>query len=274
MGGDEIKEFVSNLAVKHHVSASTQNQALQAILYLYKNILKKDVGWIEDIKKAARVRRLPVVLNKHEVKEVFINLDGRMLLISKLLYGSGMRLGECLKMRVQDLDLELRTITVRNGKGDKDRVTILPDQLVEEMRRQVNKVKKLHRSDLQKGDVEVTLPNALQRKYPNAGKEFSWQYIFPAKSVDHNSEKKTKYRVHLHHTTFQKEFKKAVRKADLGKPASPHTLRHSFATHLLQNGYDIRTVQELLGHKSVKTTMIYTHVLNRGIGVRSPLDTG
>ena len=274
MGADEIKEYINYLAVSKKVSSSTQNQALQGILFLYKNILKKDVGWIDDIKKVSRVKHLPVVLNKEEINKILEYLDGIVLLVSKLLYGSGMRLGECLKIRVQDLDLELRTITVRDGKGEKDRITILPDKLIETLNRQINKVKNLHKLDLQKGNVEVPMPYALHKKYPNAGKEIGWQYLFPAKSLVYNPELKKYFRVHLHPSTYQKEFKKSVRKAEIIKQATPHTLRHSFATHLLQNGYDIRTVQELLGHNSVKTTMIYTHVLNRGIGVRSPLDIG
>lgn len=274
MGEEEIKKFVNYLAVKERVSSSTQNQALQAILFLYKNILNKEIGWIENIKKATRVKHLPVVLNKEEVKDIFNNLEGIVLLISKLLYGSGMRLGECIKTRIKDLDLDLKTITVRDGKGEKDRITILPDKLSDPIEKQIQKVKKLHKIDVQKGNIEAPLPYALSKKYPNAGKEIGWQYLFPAKSLVYNPEIKKYFRVHLHQSSYQKEFKKAVRKAEIIKQATPHTLRHSFATHLLQNGYDIRTVQELLGHNSVRTTMIYTHVLNRGIGVRSPLDTG
>ncbi len=272
LGAEEIKNFISHLANNARVSSSTQNQALQAILFLYKNIVKKDVGWIDEIKFAYRKKHLPVVLNKQEVNEIFKNLNGIPLLISKILYGSGMRLGECIKLRLNDIDLELKTITVRDGKGEKDRLTILPDKLITEMEHHIKKINKLFRLDVVKKNVVVPLPYALSRKYPNAGKELAWQYIFPAKSLVYNTDEKKYYRVHLHPSTFQKEFKNAVRKSGIAKQASPHTLRHSFATHLLQNGYDIRTVQELLGHNSVKTTMIYTHVLNRGIGVRSPLD--
>ncbi len=272
MGEEEIKKFINYLAVERHVSASTQNQALNGILYLYKNILKKEIGWINDIKYAQRKRHLPVVLTKDEVNKIFENLTGIPLLISKLLYGSGMRLNECLGIRVLDIDLDYKIITVRNGKGEKDRVTILPDKLIIEIKKHLNRVRNLYSGDIKRGKVEVPLPYALDKKYPNAGKEFNWQYIFPAKSLVYNKEEKKLYRVHLHESTFQKLFKEAVIKAKVTKQASPHTLRHSFATHLLQNGYDIRTVQELLGHHSVKTTQIYTHVLNRGIGVRSPLD--
>ncbi len=272
MGADEIKKFINYLAVERHVSASTQNQALNGILYLYKNILEKDIGWIDDIRYAQRKKHLPVVLTKDEVNKIFSNLNGVALLISKLFYGSGMRLNECLTIRVQDIDLEYKVITVRDGKGEKDRITILPEKVIVELRGHLSKVRNLYNKDIKKGNIEVPLPYALNKKYPNASKEFNWQYIFPAKSPVYNKEEKKLYRVHLHESTFQKLFRAAVLKGKVTKQASPHTLRHSFATHLLQNGYDIRTVQELLGHHSVKTTMIYTHVLNRGIGVRSPLD--
>ena len=272
MGAEEIKAFINNLATNHHVSSATQNQALQGILYLYKNILNKDVGWIEEIKFAHRKKHLPVVLTKEEVKKIFENLDGITLMISKLLYGSGLRLGECLSLRVKDVDVELRTISVLDGKGEKDRITVLPEKLITELKTHINKVRNLYKKDFPAKNIEAPLPYALAKKYPNAGRELAWQYIFPAKNPVYNTELKKYFRVHLHPSTFQKEFKTAVRKSGVAKQASPHTLRHSFATHLLQNGYDIRTVQELLGHNSVKTTMIYTHVLNRGIGVRSPLD--
>jgi len=272
LGSEEIKNFINHLANNNKVSSSTQNQALQAILYLYKNLLNKDIGWIEDIKFTQRKKHLPTVLNKQEVKDIFNNLAGVTLLIAKLIYGSGMRLGECLKLRLKDIDIELRILTVRDAKGEKDRITILPDSLLEEIKKHITKVKNLYKIDQAKGNIVVALPYALSKKYPNANKELAWQYLFPTKSLVYVKEEKLKYRVHLHPSTFQKEFKKAARKSGVIKQASPHTLRHSFATHLLQNGYDIRTVQELLGHNSVKTTMIYTHVLNRGIGVRSPLD--
>ncbi len=272
LGAEEIRIYLNYLAVNKKVSASTQNQALQGILFLYKNILKKDVGWIDEIKFAHRKKHLPVVLTKDEVKEIFKHLDGVNQLISKLLYGSGMRLGECLSLRVKDLDLDLKTITIKDGKGEKDRMTVLPESLIADLKNHLIKVKNLYKNDRTKNNIVVPLPNALDKKYPNAAKELAWQYIFPAKSLVFDNEQKKYFRVHLHPSTFQKEFKNAVRKAEIPKQASPHTLRHSFATQLLQNGYDIRTVQELLGHNSVKTTMIYTHVLNKGIGVRSPLD--
>jgi len=251
MGAEEIKAFINNLATNHHVSSATQNQALQGVLFLYKNILKKDVGWIDEIKFTQRKKHLPVVMNKDEVNRIFQNLKGIGLLVSKLIYGSGMRLGECLSLRVNDLDLELKTITVRDGKGEKDRITVLPEKIVAELKIHLHKVKNLYKKDFIKNNIYVPLPYALERKYPNAGREFAWQYVFPAKSLVYNKEEKKYYRVHLHTSTFQKEFKNAVRKAEIPKQASPHTLRHSFATHLLQNGYDIRTVQELLGHNSI-----------------------
>lgn len=272
LGKDEIRNFINYLSIERHVSASTQNQALQGILYLYKNVINKEIGWIDEISHAERKKHLPVVLTKYEVNKVFEYLNGIPLLISMLLYGSGLRLGECLKIRIQDIDLEYRTIVVRNGKGEKDRITVLPDKLIQELKTHINRVRNLYNIDMKKGNVLVKLPYALDKKYPNAGKEFCWQYLFPAKSLVYSEEEGKNYRVHLHQSTFQKIFKEAVRKADVTKQASPHTLRHSFATHLLHAGYDIRTIQELLGHHSVRTTMVYTHILNRGIGIRSPLD--
>ncbi|MFA7420735.1 MAG: integron integrase [Melioribacteraceae bacterium] len=272
LGSEHIKNFLNYLAVNRHVSASTQNQALNGVLYLYKNLLKKDVGWIDDIRFAQRKKHLPVVLTKEEVKKIFAYMEGIPLLISKVLYGGGLRLNECLKIRLQDIDLDYRTLTVRDGKGGKDRITILPDSIIIELKDHIRKARNLYARDTKRGNVEVTLPNALNVKYPNACRDFNWQYLFPAKSLVYLEADKKYIRVHLHESTYQKLFKEAVRKAEIMKPATPHTLRHSFATHLLQAGYDIRTVQELLGHSSVKTTMIYTHVLNRGIGVRSPLD--
>jgi integron integrase len=272
MGKNEIKNFIDYLAITRKVAASTQNQALNAILFLYKAVLKKEIGWIDEIRYAYKKKSLPVVLSKQEIKLIFAGLDGIFLLIAKLLYGSGMRLSECLSMRVKDIDFEYRTISVRDGKGERDRVTILPDSIITELNKHFQKVKNLHKQDLKHGKIEVPLPYALKRKYPGVESELAWQYVFPAKTLVYSEEEKVSQRVHMHPSTFQKEFKKAVRKAGVLKAASPHTLRHSFATHLLHSGYDIRTVQELLGHKSVKTTMIYTHVLNRGISVRSPLD--
>lgn len=272
MGCEEIKIFLDNLVTNHHVSSSTQNQALQGILFLYKNILNKDVGWIEDIKRSTRVKHLPVVLSKKEVAKVFEHFSGTNKIIVSLLYGSGLRLSEALKIRVKDIDFDYKQIIVRDGKGEKDRHTILPDSIIPELKLHLNKVYLQHKNDLKKGNGETILPYSLKRKYPNAGKEFGWQYAFPADKFIKDKESGLVLRWHIHESTIQRTVKEAVKKSGITKTASPHTFRHSFATHLLENGYDIRTIQELLGHNSVKTTMIYTHVLNRGMGVKSPLD--
>ena len=272
MGAEEIKSFVDNLVTNHHVSSATQNQALQGILFLYKNILNKDVGWIENIKRSSRVKHLPVVLSKKEVEKVFKNLDGTNKIIVSLLYGSGLRLSESLKLRIKDIDFDYKQILVRDGKGEKDRHTILPDSVIPDLKKHLNGVYLKHKEDLKKGKGETTLPYALKKKYPNAGKEFGWQYAFPADKFIKDKDSGLVLRWHIHESTIQRAVKEAVKKAGITRPASPHTFRHSFATHLLENGYDIRTIQELLGHNSIKTTMIYTHVLNRGLGVKSPLD--
>lgn len=272
LGPVEIKNYLNFLAEKKNVSASTQNQALQAILFLYKNILKKDVGWIEQIKFANRKKHLPVVLSKKEVAKVFNNLEGINKIIVSLLYGSGLRLSEALKLRIKDIDFDYKQIIVRDGKGEKDRHTILPDSVITDLKNHLNRVYLKHKDDLKQGKGETILPYALKKKYPNAGKEFGWQYAFPADRFILDKDSGLVIRWHIHESTIQRAVKEAIKKAGITKPASPHTFRHSFATHLLENGYDIRTIQELLGHQSVKTTMIYTHVLNRGLGVRSPLD--
>jgi integron integrase len=272
MGAEEIKSFVDNLVTNHNVSSATQNQALQGILFLYKNILNKDVGWIENIKRSSRVKHLPVVLSKKEVSKVISNLEGTVKIIVSLLYGSGLRLAEALKLRIKDIDFDYKQILVRDGKGEKDRHTILPDSVIPELKKHLNKVYLKHKEDLRKEKGETILPYALKKKYPNAGKEFGWQYAFPADKFIRDKESGLIFRWHIHESTIQRAVKEAVNKAGLTKSASPHTFRHSFATHLLENGYDIRTIQELLGHNSIKTTMIYTHVLNKGLGVKSPLD--
>ncbi|MBI1937607.1 MAG: integron integrase [Ignavibacteriales bacterium] len=272
LSGEEIKNFLNYLAVERHVSASTQNQALQGILYLYKNVLRKEIGWINEIKYAKRIKHLPVVFSRGEASDVIKNLDGTIKIIASLLYGSGMRLNECLKLRVKDLDFEMNQIIVRDGKGEKDRITVLPQKLIPHLKEHSSKVKRLHDKDLKNGLGETVLPYALKRKYPNAGKEFGWQYVFPANGFIDDKENKLKYRYHIHESVIQKAVKQAVKDAGIEKPGSPHTFRHSFATHLLDSGHDIRTVQELLGHKSVRTTMIYTHVLKTVMGVKSPLD--
>ena len=273
MGAQEVEQFLSYLAVEGKVAASTQNQALAALLFLYREVLEQDFGWLEGLERAKRPARLPVVLTVAEVRAVLARLNGRHWLMASLLYGSGLRLMECVRLRVKDLDFAYRQITVRDGKGQKDRVTMLPQSLSEPLQQHLEKVKALHEQDLAAGFGEVYLPFALERKYINAGREWGWQYVFPAsnRSIDPRSGRERRH--HLDEKSLQRAVKQAVREAALTKPASCHTFRHSFATHLLQAGYDIRTVQELLGHKDVSTTMIYTHVLNKGgQGVDSPLD--
>lgn len=268
----EIANFITFLAIEKNVSPSTQNQALQSILYLYKNVINKELGWV-DIPRAKRSQNIPVVFSVNEVKILLQNTEGIFKLILSVMYGSGLRLSECLRLRVKDIDFEYKQIIVRDGKGQKDRVTLLSEVLINDLKEQISKVRSIHQKDLEKGNGDTVLPFALNRKYPNAAKEFSWQYVFIAKGYIRNSEDGKKYRYHIHNSTVQKVFKKALREAKIYKAASTHTLRHSFATHLLENGYDIRTIQELLGHKDVRTTMIYTHVMNKdGFGVRSPLD--
>jgi integron integrase len=273
MGAPEVEAFLSNLATERNVAASTQMQALSALLFLYKEVLGIDLPWLSNLTRARKPRHLPVVLTVDEVKALLARLQGRNSLMAELLYGAGLRLMECVRLRVKDVDFAMGQITVRDGKGFKDRVTMLPASVVEPLKRYLEKVKAIHNDDLQAGFGEVSLPFALARKYPNAGREWGWQYVFPSshRSIDPYSHKERRH--HLDEKVLQRAIKSAVRAAGLVKPASCHTLRHSFATHLLQSGYDIRTVQELLGHKDVSTTMIYTHVLNRGgHGVVSPLD--
>jgi integron integrase len=273
MAEAEIGRFLSSLATDGHVSASTQNQALNALLFLYKELLEKKIGLIQGVVRANRPKRLPVVLTKEEVKRVLDCLDGTPWLMAMILYGAGLRLLECCHLRLKDIDFASTQIVVRAGKGNKDRYTMLPAAILEPLRKHLQAVKYQHSKDLSRGFGRVVLPDALERKYPNAGKEWGWQWVFPATShyVDRSTGEHRRH--HLHETVLQKAFKEARIKAGIFKPAGCHTLRHSFATHLLEDGYDIRTVQELLGHNDVSTTMIYTHVLNRGgKAVRSPLD--
>lgn len=273
MAEPEINAFLTHLAVNEHVSASTQNQALCAIVFLYKYVLGRKVGDIGEVIRARKPVRLPVVMTKAEVKAVLENLKGDKWIIAYLMYGAGLRLMECLRLRVQDVDFNQNQITVRDGKGDKDRVTMFPESVKESLAAHLNKVKKIHESDIEKGFGRVLLPDALARKYPNASKEWRWQWVFPQNTLWHNIKTGEHGRHHVHETLIQKLVKDAVAKAGLVKRATCHTFRHSFATHLLEDGYDIRTVQELLGHKDLKTTMIYTHVLNKGpSAVRSPAD--
>lgn len=269
----DCKNFLSYLALKEKVSASTQNQAFNSILFLFRNVLCKEMGGLAQTVRAKRGQKLPVVFSVEEVKRLLGCLNGRDLLITGLLYGSGLRLMELARLRVKDIDMDLNTLTVRSGKGDKDRTTILPATVKDRLRNHLMEVKKLHENDLARGYGEVHLPDALGRKYPNAGKEWAWQYVFPANnlSVDPHSGKIRRH--HIGDSAIQEIIKKAIIKAAIPKHGSVHTLRHSFATHLLMNGVNIREVQELLGHKNVETTMIYTHVMRDMSGApKSPLD--
>jgi len=273
MGAAEVSRFLSSLAVEGRVSASTQNQALAALLFLYGPVLGVELPWLDELVRAVRPERLPVVLSRDEVRAVLLVLRGTPRLMAVLLYGAGLRLLECARLRVKDLDFAANQIVVRSGKGDRDRVTILPAVVRPALERQLARVRAQHERDLRAGAGWVELPHALARKYPNAGREWAWQWVFPATRTYTERTTSQRRRHHLHETVVQRAVHRAVREAGLTKPASCHTFRHSFATHLLEDGYDIRTVQELLGHRDVRTTMIYTHVLNRGpAGVRSPLD--
>jgi integron integrase len=273
MGADEVRTFLSNLAVNEHVSASTQNQALNALVFLYRRVLNRNLGLIEGMERAKRSQRVPVVLSRDEVRALFKCLDGTPLLVCQLLYGAGLRLLEGLTLRVKDIDFQRGEITVHDGKGGKDRMTMLPSSVKGSLQHHLEHTQRLHEADLQRGLGRAPLPDALLRKYRLADREWVWQYAFPASShyLDRNTG--LHHRHHLHETVIQKAMALAVREAHIGKRATPHVLRHSFATHLIEDGYDIRTVQELLGHNDVQTTMIYTHVLNRGRGVRSPADS-
>lgn len=278
MGEKEISEFLTYLAVEENVAASTQNQALSALLFLYREVLRKDLDLSIETVWAKRRKHLPTVLTKEEARQVIAQLTGVHRLIVQLLYGSGLRLMECMRLRVKDLDFGHHQIIVRDAKGGSDRLTILPDSVIEPLRIQLAMAKQLHEQYLAKGYGAVYLPYALERKYPNAHKEW-WakrslarQYIFPATQRSRDPRSGAIRRHHLHESTVQKAVKRAAKQAGIAKRVTPHTFRHSFATHLLEAGYDIRTVQELLGHRHLKTTMIYTHVLNSGTGVRSPAD--
>jgi integron integrase len=273
LGCKEIEAFLNYLATKRNVSASTQNQAKSALLFLYKEVLRIDLPWLADVVSAKKPKRLPVVLTKSEVALILAQTKGTTGLILRLVYGTGMRILECLRLRVKDMDFERLEIVIREGKGFKDRVTMLPTSLVTPLQEHLARVAKLHGEDLRNGYGQVFLPYALARKYPNAGREWKWQYVFPANRLSKDPRSSRIARHHAHEKAIQRAMAQAMRNAGIQKQASPHTLRHSFATHLLENAYDIRTVQELLGHQDVSTTMIYTHVLNRGgKGVSSPLD--
>jgi integron integrase len=273
MGGEEVRAFLNHLANQREVSPATQAQALAALLFLYKRVLNVDLPWIGNVVRAHRPKRLPTVLSQAEAKQVVAHLNGVHWLIGALLYGSGLRLLECLRLRVKDVNLEYRRIIVRNGKGAKDRVTLLPATLVDSLRLHLEKVRVQHERAMANGYGGVELPYALARKYPKAHLQWSWQYVFPASRPSGDTRSGCQRRHHVHEESVQRQVRHAARRAGIEKPVSPHTFRHSFATHLLENGYDIRTVQVLLGHKDVKTTQIYTHVMAPGANpVRSPLD--
>ena len=273
LGGPEVEEFLTSLAVDNKVSASTQNQALAGVLFLYRDVLEVDLPWLTSVVRAKRPQHLPVVLTRAEVQRVLANLQGTEWLIASMLYGAGMRVVECLQLRVKDLELSRREIVLRDGKGQKDRVTILPDSLIPYLRDHLERVRVLHEAVRLEKQPVVSLPYALRRKYPDAATSWMWQWVFPAQNSCRDPYSGEWVRFHLHPQNIQRSVKSAIRAAGIDKPASCHTFRHCFATHLLEDGYDIRTVQELLGHADVKTTMIYTHVLNRGgRGVKSPLD--
>lgn len=273
MGAAQVEAFLSHLATAENVSAKTQNQAMHAVLYLYKHVLGIDLPWLDGVTRARESKRLPVVLTQREIQALLRHVHGTSGTIIKLLYGTGMRLLEGLRLRIKDMDLERREIIVRAGKGDKDRVTMLPASLVDELRDHLQARRVMHDKDLSTGRADVELPHAIERKYPQAGKQWAWQYVFAAKTYSTDPRTGVYRRHHVGEWVIQRAVKAAARAAGIPKLVHPHTLRHSFATHLLENGSDIRTVQELLGHSDVKTTMIYTHVLNRGgRGTISPLD--
>jgi len=273
MGAAEVEAFLSTLATRDDVAASTQNQALSALLFLYREVLGVELPWMESVVRAKRPQKIPAVLSRDEVARMLAMLDGQLWLMGALLYGTGMRLMECVRLRIQDVDFGRREIVVRNGKGGKDRRVPLPRRLHERLNEHVERVRVQHHADLLAGHGEVYLPHALARKYPNAGREFGWQYVFPSPRHSRDPRSGAVRRHHVDEGTLQRAVKAARQAAGIRKAATCHTLRHSFATHLLEAGHDIRTVQELLGHKDVATTQIYTHVLGRGAGgVLSPLD--
>ena len=274
MGANEVNQFLTHLAVKKKVAASTQTQALCAIVFLYKYVLNTGLGSFGELVRAKKKKNLPVVFTREEVGRVLENMTGTHWLMANLLYGSGLRLMECIRLRVKDIDFGYNQIVVRDGKGKKDRITMLPKILVPHLKEHLDKVKNQHKKDLAQGYGSVFLPNALERKYRGADKSWVWQYVFPSSKISVDPRSGIKRRHHVNQQYLHRAVKSAVQKSEIFKAASCHTFRHSFATHLIEDGYDIRTVQELLGHKDVSTTMVYTHVLNKGgRGVRSPVDT-
>ena len=276
LGAREVSRFLSHLAVERKVSASTQNQALSALLFLYRYVLERDLPWLDDLVRAKTgPRRLPVVLSREEIRSILANMQGTPALVAKILYGAGLRLMESLALRVKDVDFGQAQILVRDGKGGKDRVALLPMSIADVLELHIQGLKERYRQDAPRGLATVELPHALGRKWPQSGRSWSWQWVFPATGTYVDKTTGERRRHHFHESAVQRAFKQAVLRAGISKRATCHSLRHSFATHLLENGYDSRTIQELLGHKNIETTMIYTHVLGHGVrGVRSPLDRG
>jgi integron integrase len=272
MDESHIEQFLTSLAKERRVAVATQKLALNAIVFLYRHVIKKELGDFSSFSRSAKPKRLPTVLSKKEVSSVLDELRGSYWIVGTLLYGCGMRLLEALRLRVQDVDFDRRVVMVRGGKGDKDRITVLPASVIDPLQAHLVFIKRQHDSDLSAGFGSVYLPGALDKKHPSAATEWKWQYIFPSSTLSVDPGSKIKRRHHLHDTAMQKAMRQAVMRAGITKKASCHTLRHSFATHLIEDGYDIRTVQELLGHSDVSTTMIYTHVANRGTSVISPAD--
>lgn len=273
LGGEALNAFLTHLAKDKKVSASTQNLARNAVLFLYKNVLNKDIGDSNKYIIAQRSRKIPTVFSQEEAKKVLAMMNGTNALIAKLLYGTGVRISECLQLRIKNVDFAQNIITVRDGKGEQDRVTMLPESLKELLKHQIEKVTYLHEQDRKDKAPGVYIPYSIEKKYPNSGKELGWYFIFPGRSLSKDPVTGIVRRHHVHESNVQRAVKKAVKKAGIYKQASCHTFRHSFATHLLENGYDIRSVQELLGHKDVRTTMIYTHVMKKGpLAIKSPLD--
>ncbi len=273
LGEKDISDFLSHLAIHKNVAASTQNQALSALAFLYHDVLNIPMGIIKDFQRAKQPKRLPTVLTKDEVRSIISLLDGSHWLMGNLLYGAGLRLMECIRLRVKDIDFNYKQVVVRNGKGNKDRITLLPQIVVEALQNQIEKVKTYHQMDLDNGYGKVFLPYALENKYPKANSEIGWQYVFPSNKLSVDPRSEITRRHHINEKSLQRAVKIASKSSNIHKQVSCHTFRHSFATHLLEDGYDIRTVQELLGHNDVSTTMIYTHVLNKGgRGVISPAD--
>jgi integron integrase len=274
MGKEEIEAFLTHLALEENVAASTQNQALNALVFLYREVLNQPPEFNLKAVRARRSKHIPTVLTREEVQSVLNLLSGRNRLMAQLLYGSGVRVSECVRLRIKDIDLHRRQLSIRSSKGSKDRFTILSENVLPTLDLHLQRAKRIHEEDLRKGYGAVYLPHALEKKYPFANREWIWQYVFPSSKITRDPRSGTRRRHHVHVSTPQKAVKRAAKLANMKKRVTCHTLRHSFATHLLENGYDIRTVQELLGHKDVKTTLIYTHVLNRGgLAVRSPLDS-